>query len=98
MEVASSAPNETAQRAIKDDFYVDDLLTGAETSDECFQLYKDVSDTLASNCLPLRKWCKSSSEVLSKLPNSGTDPNYVLQLGEHDAVSTLFVMWKPITD
>jgi len=80
VEVAFSAPSETAQKAIKDDFYVNDLLTGAESSDECFQLYKDVSDTLASRCLPLKKWCTSSFEVLSKLPNSGTDPNHVLQL------------------
>uniref|UniRef100_A0A2S2N7B6 Integrase catalytic domain-containing protein n=1 Tax=Schizaphis graminum TaxID=13262 RepID=A0A2S2N7B6_SCHGA len=98
VEVALSAPSEIVQRAIKDDFYVDDLLTGAESSDECFQLYKDVSDTLASHCLPLRKWCTSSSEVLSKLPNSGTDPNHVLQLGEQDAVSTLGIMWQPTTD
>lgn len=98
VEVASEAPSKTAQRAIKDDFYVDDLLTGAETSDECYHLYKDVSDTLLSSCLPSRKWCTSSSEVLSKLPNSATDPNHVLQFGEHDGVSTLGIMWKPITD
>ncbi|CAI6363776.1 unnamed protein product [Macrosiphum euphorbiae] len=36
---------EIAFSAIKDDFYVNDLLTCAESSDECFQLYKDVSDT-----------------------------------------------------
>jgi len=40
VEVASLGPSETAQRAIKDDFFVNDLLTGAETSDECFQLSK----------------------------------------------------------
>lgn len=92
MEVASLAPSNTAHRAIKDDLYVDNLLTGAESSDECFQLNKDVSDTLVSCCLPLRKWCTSSSEVLSKLPNSRTDPNHVLQLSEQDAVSTLGIM------
>lgn len=34
VELASTAPSENAQRVIKDDFYVDDLLTGAESTEE----------------------------------------------------------------
>jgi len=44
VELAYTAPGENT--VIRNDFYVDDLLIGAETTEECFQLFKDVSDTL----------------------------------------------------
>lgn len=45
LELVSSAPSQVSQRAIHDDFYVDDLLSDGESIDECLQLYKEVADT-----------------------------------------------------
>ncbi|CAI6373542.1 unnamed protein product [Macrosiphum euphorbiae] len=46
-----------AVKAIRRDFYMDDLMTGAETIDECKMLQSQISMFLESAKLPLRKWC-----------------------------------------
>jgi hypothetical protein len=42
----------TAAEVIKNDFYVDDLLSGADTAKEAIQLYEDVTSLLKSGGFP----------------------------------------------
>lgn len=46
VELASTANSICAQQAIRNDFYVDDLLISGETDEDCFQLHKDIFNTL----------------------------------------------------
>ncbi|XP_008184721.1 uncharacterized protein LOC103309874 [Acyrthosiphon pisum] len=53
-----------ASEIIQCNFYMDDLMSGADTVDECSRLQKRISAILASAKLLLRKWCSNSSELL----------------------------------
>lgn len=98
VELSSTAPSKLSQRAIRNDFYVDDLLSGGESEEECFQLYKEVLETLNSAGMSLRKWCTSSKGLLTQLPTVQDEPNYLLQLNENDTVNTLGITWSPFFD
>lgn len=63
-ELLSNASTIMSQRAIVNDFYVDDFLSGGTTDDECYKLFKEVSSTLYSASFPLRKWCTNSKTLL----------------------------------
>lgn len=75
-------------RIIQRDFYVDDLLTGADTDEQCHDIFQKLSSALNSAQYPLREWCSNSSTLLSWLSTT-TDDNYIITLSESDSVSAL---------
>lgn len=98
LHLSDHTPDPMSKRVIKQDFYVDDLLTGADSEEECFQLYIKLSKTLQGAGMPLRKWCSNSSALLSRIPQSQTDPAFLLRLNEEDTISTLGLSWQPSVD
>ena len=58
-----------AQWHIKNSFYVDDLLGGADTQEEALSLYASLSEILSKASFSLRKWRSSSTEVLKLIPS-----------------------------
>ncbi|XP_008182965.1 uncharacterized protein LOC103309405 [Acyrthosiphon pisum] len=87
-----------ASKIIRHDFYMDDLMTGASTVDECCQLQKQIDSILESAHLPLRKWCSNSTEVLERIGDSSDDPLFALQIGEDEIIKSLGLSWKPALD
>jgi len=85
-----------ASKVIRYDFYMDDLMTGASTVDECCQLQKQIDSILVH--FPLRKWCSNSTEVLERIGNSSDDPLFALQIGEDEIIKSLRLSWKPALD
>ncbi|XP_060864276.1 uncharacterized protein LOC132940560 [Metopolophium dirhodum] len=83
---------------IQRDFYMDDLMSGADTIDECSRLQKWRSAILASANLPLRKWFSNSSELLKPIGKSSNDPLFALQIGTEDIVKSLGLSGKPEAD
>lgn len=79
----------TAAKAIIEDFYMDDIMTGAETEEECCQLQKDISMIMDSAKLPVRKWCSNSEFVRQKLSEHGESPLFTLEIGDQDLVKSL---------
>ena len=71
-EVGNLNNDPLLQRTIKQDFYIDDLLTGTDTpEDACAcKLQQDVTATLALFGMPLRKWTSSNVTVLQQLDDS----------------------------
>jgi len=55
-----------ASKAIKNDFYIDDLMTGCESEEECLLLQQQISFITNSAGLPLRKWCSNSSAIRAR--------------------------------
>ena len=49
---------------LQNSLYVDDLVTGANTVDEAFSLYKNARGLMAEASMKLRKWNSNSSEVM----------------------------------
>lgn len=85
-------------RVISEDFYVDDLITGASSLDECYFIYTELCRVLNAAGLPLRKWCSNSPLLLSQIPLTQDDPSYLLRLNDEDTISALGLIWHPSID
>ena len=57
-----------ATQHIRDSFYVDDFLGGANNVEEAVQLFHDLRTVLQKGGFDLRKWRSSSANVLSTIP------------------------------
>lgn len=80
------------------DFYMDDLMTGADSIEECCKLQEEIISILDSAKLPLRKWCSNSMTVLKRIGKRDNDPSFTLDIGDIDAVNSLGHCWKPVAD
>jgi len=87
-----------ASKAINKDFYMDDLMTGCESEEECLLLQQQISFVMDSAGLPLRKWCSNSSTIRARLSNLSEDPLFALEIQREDAVKSLGLHWKPVED
>lgn len=77
---------------------MDDLMTGSNTIEECYQLQQNISMVLDSAGLPLRKWCSNSLDVLRYIDRGYNEPLFALTIGEDDVVKSLGLCWKPTAD
>ena len=73
---------------MKRDFYVDDLLTGANTRHEAAFLRRDLSQLLEKGGFPLRKWASNDPNLVSDVSvhpwdtHMSLDPDsYIITLG-----------------
>ncbi|XP_060863425.1 uncharacterized protein LOC132939996 [Metopolophium dirhodum] len=97
-ELGALIKNAPIGRIIRQDFYVDDLISGANTDEECFDIHKQVHSILGTAGFPLRKWCSSSSTLLNSLPHNQKDPNFMINLTETEVLSALGLLWQPSID
>ncbi|XP_011858530.1 PREDICTED: uncharacterized protein LOC105556071 [Vollenhovia emeryi] len=84
-----------AARAIREDFYVDDLLTGAETVEGLLQLKKQVTDILRKGGLELHKW---NSNVPGVRKVSDQDNEEFVELEKEQESKLLGIRWNPRED
>ncbi|XP_033608281.1 uncharacterized protein LOC117282501 [Cryptotermes secundus] len=98
--VLDSQPTQpTAAEVIKNDFYVDDLLTGTDTVSEAIQLYDNVTSLLKSGGFPVRKWRSNSLDILEAIPAALQETQGPCSLPlDEGAVKTLGLHWYPISD
>ena len=84
-------------RAVNEDSYVDDLMTGAETEAEAVQLIGRLSEALRRGGLELGPWTSNSPAVLSQLqPEQRSEEDFCV--GKSDDCRALGVLWKPSLD
>jgi hypothetical protein len=81
-----------ASLIIISDFYVDDLLTGADSIEKAKRLHHEISTILGSGCFPLRKWISNEPSVLKDI--RVVAPSDVLQIGPHEKTKTLGIHTK----
>lgn len=58
-----------AANILKDSFYMDDLMTGAETIDQAFRIYQEMNSLLLDGGFEMQKWSSNSSELLNQMKN-----------------------------
>lgn len=94
-QVGLECQDQRVAEVILHDFYVDDLLTGADSLEEAQMLRHKVTNALASACMPLRKW-KSNEPTL--ILESYDDSDFDFHK-EGDIVNkTLGLSWRTHTD
>lgn len=84
-------------KVIQSEFYVDDLLTGADTKDEAANICKGVADILKQGCFELRKFYSNDSEVLKHVNDEHSEKR-VIEFGEKEKAKTLGIIWCPNSD
>jgi hypothetical protein len=70
----------TAAKLIHNDFYVDDLLSGASTLTEAIHLQQEVATILQQAGFTLRKWATNSSAFLDNIPEELRETQNRLEL------------------
>ncbi|XP_033212356.1 uncharacterized protein LOC117169955 [Belonocnema kinseyi] len=87
--------NPISGQVIANDFYVDNMITGADSIAEALNLRAQVSTASESVGFNLRKWCSNSEEVISnQRPDSSTKTEMV-DLGRPEKSKTLGIRWHP---
>lgn len=86
-----------ASKAIQNDFYMDDLIPGADTEEGCCRLQGEISSNMESAKLPLRKWCSNSKPLLQHLGKSEEDPLSTLKVKDGETIN-LELEWQPVMD
>jgi len=81
----------------KRDFYMDDLLTGANSIDEARTIRDQVTALLLKGGFVLRKWASNSEELLRDIPGQIME-NSILELDKDDTAKTLGVNWNRSKD
>lgn len=85
---------ELGSGVLQSDFYVDDMLTGADDLDTLVQLQGEVVTLLNSAGFELAKWNSNSSEMVDVVHPQ----NKEIKLNESNLSSTLGIVWNPLID
>ncbi|XP_071580238.1 uncharacterized protein [Temnothorax nylanderi] len=84
-------------RIIRDDFYVDDLLSGADSIKRAKDIVHKISSVLASAGFRLRKWVSNEPTILQDIPVEDQVPNYV-NFTDGGLTKTLGLVWEAHND
>ncbi|XP_076382766.1 uncharacterized protein LOC143260626 [Megalopta genalis] len=85
-----------ASRTFKEDFYVDDLLTGASTFNEAINLRNELIDLARNGGFHLRQWASNNHKLISDLKDH--DDRQAICLDLSQTKKTLGVFWNPSSD
>ena len=91
-------PNPNTVNVILNDFWVDDLLSGADTLEEACVLQDNLIETLNQNCLPLRKWSSNEPQLVTRLSKDlQAGKAYEINNKTHQ-IKTLGLTWHRLED
>lgn len=80
------------------DFYVDDLMSGANSVPEALLAQNEIRQILSSGGLPIRKWTSNSEEILLNVPEQDREISLPLHINMDSTVKTLGLHWNPVED
>lgn len=83
---------------ILNDFFMDDLLTGSDKSDEVIQLVSELQLLLAKGKFPLRKWISNDEEVLKSIDDSIKAFDNIWDVPFKESCKALGLRWHPGVD
>ncbi|XP_058817069.1 uncharacterized protein LOC131680368 [Topomyia yanbarensis] len=88
-----------AAKVLKQDFYVDDMLSGVDDVKDGRKLIQQLVELLQSAGFSLRKWNSNSKELLQNVPEQLRDDRSILELDSSSStIKTLGLVWEPSTD
>ncbi|GFX40640.1 uncharacterized protein TNCV_2374241 [Trichonephila clavipes] len=87
-----------ASKAALNGFYVDDLMSGANSLSEALELQNQLTQMLSSAGLVLRKWTSNCNKLLNSIDSDMRLSNGSLNIDNDDTVKTLGILWHPASD
>lgn len=97
VQLATETTDKNVEFAIAHDFYVDDLLTGADSIHDTIHLCQGIIQTLNSAKFCLRKFQSNNSDILNAVCKSSSSLDFV-DLSANELSKTLGLYWQCSTD
>ncbi|XP_055308454.1 uncharacterized protein LOC129572515 [Sitodiplosis mosellana] len=82
-----------ASPVLREDCYMDDVLSGADSVEEAAMLSEQLTDLMKSGQFRLRKWSSNSYELLNRIPKEEREINSI-----NGITKTLGICWSTDTD
>lgn len=86
-----------AATVAKQDFYVDDLFTGASTIERASTIQNQMVEMMKSGGFPLRQWASNCDALLERIPLADRE-NQSASIEDDAIIKTLGVSWTPKDD
>jgi hypothetical protein len=80
------------------DFYVDDLMSGASSTSQALDLQKQLLDLLKRGGMNLRKWSSNCPALLESLPLELRETQLPFKIELEEGIKTLGLHWNPVSD
>ena len=96
-QAALEEPDKSIATKIREDFYVDDFMSGAFSEAEAKTLVKKIQKSLLKSQLHLRKWISNKPEVLGSLAQEDIDQRSI-EIDSEQSIKSLGLHWNPRTD
>ncbi|XP_026726618.1 uncharacterized protein LOC113493036 [Trichoplusia ni] len=90
--------NPEIKKIILNDFYMDDLMTGAENIEKGFKIFTEMNDILSRAGFKLQKWMTNSKELLNNIRDEKkpTDEELLIKMDEISKI--LGLIWNSRKD
>ena len=93
----TNGPNPNTVNVILNDFWVDELLSGADTLEEACVLQDNLIETLNKNCLPLRKWSSNEPQLVTRHSKDLQEAGKAYEINDKThQIKTLGLTWHPL--
>lgn len=92
-QLSSECDDKEVARVIKEDFFVDDLITGHDDPEILISICEKTSKVLQAGCFPLRKWtlsCDVTHNISKELSIGQITQNKTLGLGWYNSTDELY--------
>ncbi|KAG7198935.1 hypothetical protein KM043_015747 [Ampulex compressa] len=86
-----------AKRTLQEDFYMDNIMTGADDLKEAITVQKHLTHLLTSACFLLRKWRNNDEQVLSHLEEEHKSHSLML-IDKNEVIKALGLSWYAQSD
>lgn len=98
IQAAREAKNEypLAAKVIQEDFYMDDLVTGSDSTSKVIKLGNDMDKVLKGAGFELRRWTSNSQDVMKQI--GVTMENTEIVFSEVDGTTILGLKWLIVDD
>ncbi|UYV77268.1 hypothetical protein LAZ67_15000295, partial [Cordylochernes scorpioides] len=91
--------NPKISKIIREDFYMDDLLTGCPTVEDAKGLMQQLIAVLGSGGFVLRKWVSNETSIIEDLPSLLRGKGEVMEFNRKESnVNVLGIQWDPSYD
>lgn len=87
-----------ASNIVRNDVYVDDCLSGADSVEEAIKIKNQLLQLLSAGGFRLLKWSSNSRHLLETLPEDHVEGQVPLRFEEDETVKALGVFWHPVAD
>ncbi|KAF2903718.1 hypothetical protein ILUMI_02458 [Ignelater luminosus] len=80
------------------DFYMNDVLSGANDLEEALEIQKQLIELLKLGGFHLRKWCSNRKALLESVKPEDRETSLSLQIDDKSLIKTLRLLWCPTDD